>query len=261
MQDLAGTSKLLTDTEAARAAAQADCMQTASDHDASVAGRTLELNTLSEAKKILLSTTPGAVEQSYSFIQEASQVSSRLQTRVDLKSAEVVEFVKKLAKDQHSEALAQLASRIAAITQYGAAAGDDPFVKVKGLIKDMIAKLEAEADAAATEKAYCDEQIAKTEAKKSELEDDIAKLTSKIDTKSANSARLKEEVKVLQGELASLAKEQAEMDQIRSDQNAAYLKAKADLELGLEGVGKALSILRKYYQGSEAAMLQSQQPA
>merc|ERR1719454_2304165 len=51
------------------------------------------------------------------------------------------------------------------------------------------------------------------------------------------------------------------MDQIRSNQHAAYLKAKADLELGLEGLGKALSILRKYYQGDGAAMLQSQQPA
>merc|ERR1740121_996266 len=101
----------------------------------------------------------------------------------------------------------------------------------------------------------------KTEFKKSELEDDIAKLTSKIDTKSAHSAKLKEEVKALQAELASLAKEQADMDMVRSDQHAAYLQAKADLELGLEGVGKALMILRKYYQGDGAAMLQSQQPA
>merc|ERR1719454_2387047 len=127
----------------------------------------------------------------------------------------------------------------------------------------MIAKLEAEANDAAKEKAYCDEQIAKTEAKKAELEDDVAKLTSKIDSKSANSAQLKEEVKVLQGELASLAKEQATMDQVRADQSAAYSKAKADLELGLMGVRKALQVLRKYYQGEGAAMLQAsdEQPA
>merc|ERR1740121_211712 len=256
--DLASTTKLLKDTQAARDATQADCMKLASDHDASTAGRAAELKTIAAAKKALVETSSGAVEQTYSFIQ---RISSHLRTSADLKGAEVTRFVKKLAKDHHSEALAQLASRITALMQYGASAGEDPFVKVKGLIKDMIDKLEAEADAAATEKAYCDEQIAKTEAKKSELEDDIAKLTSKIDTKSAHSAKLKEEVKTLQTELASLAKEQAEMDQIRSDQHAAYLKAKADLELGLEGVGKALSILRKYYQGDGAAMLQSQQPA
>jgi hypothetical protein len=42
-------------------------------------------------------------------------------------------------------------------------------VKVKGLISDMINKLEAEAGAEATEKAYCDEQMAKTEEKNQNL--------------------------------------------------------------------------------------------
>jgi len=259
-KELAATAQLLSDTEASLASVRTSCMQLAADHDASVAGRTAELKTIAEAKKVLQETTSGAVEETYSFLQRKS--GSTMKTRADLKNAEVVRFVRRLAKDQHSEALAQLASKIAAITQYGAAAGEDPFVKVKGLIKDMIVKLEAEAGAAADEKAYCDEQMAKTEAKKSELEDDVAKLTSKIDTKSANSARLKEEVKALQGELAALAKEQAEMDSVRAEAHAAYAGAKADLELGLTGVRKALDLLRKYYQGG-AAMIQSEdaQPA
>merc|ERR1712228_30835 len=124
-----------------------------------------------------------------------------------------------------------------------------------GLISDMIAKLEKEADAEATEKAYCNEQIAKTEQKKGELEEDIAKQTSKIDQASARSAQLKEEVQVLEAELAALAKAQAEMDKIRHDTHAEYEQAKADLELGLSGVRGALSTLREYY-GGAAAMLQ-----
>merc|ERR1719172_49468 len=98
--------------------------------------------------------------------------------------------------------------------------------------------------------------MAKTEEKKSELEDDIAKLTAKIDKATAASAKLKEEVKQLQAELAELAKLQAEMDKIRAEQHEAYLTAKADLELGLEGVRKALEVLRNYY--GNAAFLQDE---
>merc|ERR1712203_1118545 len=48
------------------------------------------------------------------------------------------------------------------------------------------------------------------------------------------------------------------MDNTRTESHAAYVQAKADLELGLEGVRKALSVLRDYY-GSSAALLR--QPA
>merc|ERR1719436_2259639 len=142
----------------------------------------------------------------------------------------------------------------------GLSGGDDPFAKVKGLISEMISKLESEADAEAEEKAWCDEQIAKTEEKKTDLESDIAKLTAKIDVASAKSAELKAEVKELQAELAALAKLQAEMDRIRQEEHAAYVQAKADLELGLEGVRQALTVLREYYGGS-AALVQQPQPA
>merc|ERR1719461_1792862 len=108
----------------------------------------------------------------------------------------------------------------------------------------MISKLEKEAQSEATEKAYCDEQMSKTEAKKEELEEDTEKLTSKIDKAAAKSASLKADVKELQAELAALAKEQAGMDKIRMEQSANYAKAKTELEAGIAGVRKALGVLR-----------------
>merc|ERR1740130_2118143 len=113
----------------------------------------------------------------------------------------------------------------------------------------MVAKLEAEAKSEATEKAYCDEELAKTEAKKSELEGVITKLTSKIDLAAAKSAEAKADVKTLGAELAALAKEQASMDSIRAEEKAAFDTAKSELSLGISGVQKALGVLKDYYQG------------
>merc|ERR1711939_267419 len=106
----------------------------------------------------------------------------------------------------------------------------------------------------------CDEQMAKTEAKKAELEDTISKLTNKIDRAASRSSSLKEEVVELEAELRDLAKTQAEMDSIRSEENGNYNTAKAELTQGLTGVRKALSVLRDYY-GGAAAMIQEDRPA
>mmetsp|Transcript_53759 Transcript_53759/g.150192 ORF Transcript_53759/g.150192 Transcript_53759/m.150192 type:complete len:711 (-) Transcript_53759:135-2267(-) len=253
-KDLELTVAALADANSVLATVKTDCMTVAADHEASVASRNAELKAIAEAKKILKDTTSGAVDQSYSFVQ-ISAARSLLRTSADLKKAEVINVVQQLAKKYHSQALAQLASRIKAVVRLGTSAGEDPFAKVKGLIQDLIAKLEAEAGAAADEKAYCDDQMAKTEEKKSELEEDISALTAKIDKAVATSTSLKADVKELQGELAALAKLQAEMDKIRSAENAAYTKAKAELTLGLRGVRDALSVLRAYY-GGAASMLQ-----
>merc|ERR1712194_327598 len=49
---------------------------------------------------------------------------------------------------------------------------------------------------------------------------------------------------VLAGELSALKKEQAELDKIRAEEKADYEVAKSDLEAGLTGVRKALSVLQ-----------------
>merc|ERR1740129_1526714 len=165
-------------------------------------------------------------------------------------------IIKKLAKQHHSAALAQLASRVSAIMRFGAAAGEDPFAKVKSLIADLIRKLEQEMQSESTEKAYCDEQIAKSKEKKDELNFDISKLTAKIDQAMAKTATLKGEIKGLQAELAALAKMQAEMDKARMEGHAAYAQAKTDLTAGLNGVRQAISVLREYYGSKSASFLQ-----
>jgi len=250
--DLEVTTKELTNAKDTLATSRSSCMKVGADHEMTVKARAEELKVIAEAKKILMETTSGASDQTYSLFQVT--VKSKLQTRSDLAHAEVVVLVKRLARETHSAALAQLASRVTAVLQYGAANGDDPFNKVKGLIQDMITQLEEEAKEEAAEKAYCDEQLSKTKAKKDELDDDLEKLTVKIDQSTSKTAKLKEEVQELESELAALTKLQAEMDKIRQETHADYVKARDELERGLKGVRMALSKLREYYGG--ASLLQ-----
>jgi len=159
--------------------------------------------------------------------------------------------VRDLARKDSSSALAQLASRMMA-AMHGSA-GADQFAKIKGLIRDMIAKLESEADADASEKAWCDRNLADARQRQSEKNSEIAKLTTKIDQMSAKSAQLKSQIATLQEQLAKLAGSQAEMDKLRLEEKQIFANSKAELEKGLEGLKLALKVLTEYYATSGKA--------
>merc|ERR1719316_605524 len=125
--------------------------------------------------------------------------------------------------------------------------GEDPFTKVKDLIRGMIEKLLKEGEADATEKAFCDKELAETEAKKADKEATIAKLTTSMDSMTAKSSKLKEQIAELEQELALLAKTQAEADKLRAEEKAAFDVNSAEMKQGVEGVQMALKVLKDYY--------------
>merc|ERR1719197_167460 len=123
----------------------------------------------------------------------------------------------------------------------------DPFAKVKGLIRDMIEKLLKEGEADATEKAFCDKEMAETEEKKADKEATIEKLSTQIDSMSAKSEQLKAQVATVQQELAELARSQAAADKLRAEEKSAYEVNSAEMEKGVKGVQLALKVLNEYY--------------
>merc|ERR1719502_1138542 len=220
-----------------------ECMTGAEDFEAETKSRGEELKALATAKKVIVEATSGAAEQSYGFLQTSMSSSA---------GHEAVRFVRDLAKKEKSPALAQLASRMVAAIRSGANTSD-PFAKVKDLIRNMIEKLNKEAEADATEKAFCDKEMSETEAKQSEKEAAIEKLTTHIDKNEATSAKRKEQVAELQKELSELAKAQAEMDKIRAEEKAAYDVNSAEMEKGVKGVRLALKVLNDYYAKADKA--------
>lgn len=256
--DLAVTSKDLAEDRAVKGDLKANCLLKAQDFEAETKSRGEELKAIGDAKKVIAESTSGADKISYggaaSFFQVDNErqlsgvlAGARLQTSADLSHYEAVRFVRTMSEKQNSTALAQLAMRMASVIRIGNANNEDPFAKVKGLISEMIERLESEAGADADHKAYCDKELAESEEKQADKTAEIEKLSTKIDGATARSEELKTQVASLQAALAQLFKEQAEMDKLRAEEKALYKTSKADMTQGLEGVKLALKILNDYY--------------
>jgi cell division protein FtsB len=178
-----------------------------------------------------------------------SSTGLRLSSSADLVNFEVVRFVRDLSRKQDSPLLAQLASKTAAAMRIGSE--KDVFAKVKGLIRDLIARLEDERDKEASHHAWCQKETSESTSKKEDKSALVEKLTTQIDQMKAKSTELKEDVATLQRELADLARSQLEMDKMRREEKASFQSNKADLDQGIQGVRMALKILREYYDKKE----------
>merc|ERR1719263_575147 len=168
---------------------------------------------------------------------------------------QVVAILKNLGQVHHSFAFAQMASM----------AASDPFVKIRGLIEDMIAKLLKEAQEEATQKAFCDAEMGKSKTSQAEKTATLDKLGARIDGATSTIAENTESIKTLEAEVAEIDKAQAEATAIRTKENEDYLVASKDFKDSAEAVAKAIEVLKNFYEGSfiqvsTKTQLKSKQP-
>merc|ERR1719214_450704 len=129
-------------------------------------------------------------------------------------------------------------------------AASDPFVKIRGLIEDMIAKLLKEAEEEATQKAFCDAEMGKSKKSQDEKTMTLDKLQGRIDGAEATVAENTEAIKTLEAEVAEIDKAQAEATAIRDEEHKEYLVASKDFKDSAEAVAKAIEVLKNFYEGS-----------
>merc|ERR1719313_2682946 len=131
---------------------------------------------------------------------------------------------------------------------------EDHFVKVRGMIKDMMAKLEADASAEADQKQWCDTEMEKAMTKRDTNTGNVEGDTAQIAESTAAINEKEEEVQTLLEEISELTKGLNEATELRVKEKAENEKTVADAEAGLAGVNKALKILKDFY---EAQLLQT----
>merc|ERR1719478_1272337 len=96
----------------------------------------------------------------------------------------------------HSLSLLNMANAVAA----------DPLAKVKGLITDLVKKLEDEAAEAASTHAFCEEENKKNAKAKKTAEDKLKKVSLRLDKAKAKKAELADSITELTEEVAEINK-------------------------------------------------------
>jgi len=164
--------------------------------------------------------------------------------------AKLVDVMKVLSHKMGSYAMMELAS----------AAATDPFEKVKGLISDMVAKLVSEANEEATQKAFCDEEQAKSKKEQAEKSMRTDELNSRIDSAATTKDKLNQQIKDLQQEVAEMDAGNSEATKLRAAEHATYLKSSSDFKGAAQAVEDAIRVLKEYYEGAAFLQAGSTQP-
>merc|ERR1719301_291420 len=105
---------------------------------------------------------------------------------------------------------------------------EDHFVKVRGMIKDMIAKLEADASAEADQKQWCDTEMEKAMTKRDTNTGNVEGDTAQIAESTAAINEKEEEVQTLLEEISELTKGLNEATELRVKEKAENEKTVAE---------------------------------
>jgi prefoldin subunit 5 len=230
----------------------ATCEQKASDFESRQQLRADEIVAIEKAIEIISS---GAVSgNADKHLPSMLQTSSFAQLRSDLATqaqARVTKFLKSRAKQLNSRVLATLAARVS----------DDPFQKVKKMIKDLIVRLMEEANEEAEHKGWCDTELSTNEQTRKEKTNAVETLHAEIDQLEASIAKLTEDITDLTKAVAELDAAMAEATKLRQDEKAKNTDTISDSEAAQTAVAQALTVLKEFYAKAGEATAFVQQKA
>lgn len=191
--------------------------------------------------------TGAAEEQTYGDFNQVSFLQDRSEASESPPSVKAANWVRLLGKKQRLPVLVQMAHKMDSVIRNCAISGEDPFHKVNGMVNGMLKRITKQMDLEATHEAYCNKELSDTKTSKDNKEAVVEKLATRVDTENSDAISIRERVSIKQKELLAILETQADMDKIRKQEHALHLKNKPELELGLQGIKKAMKILRNYY--------------
>jgi len=140
-------------------------------------------------------------------------------------------------------------------------AAEDPFVKVRKMIKDLLVKLMEEANAEADHKGWCDTELATNKQTRDTASADVTDLTAKVEELTALETKLTQEIEDLSQAIVEIDAAMKEAQEERAKEKAANEVTIEDAKVAQQAVVEAIRMLREFYQrAAEATSLAQQTP-
>merc|ERR1719387_1672359 len=237
-EELVATKKTLADDEKYLEELTQSCSMKAKEWATRQKDAAGELAAIAKAKEVL--------ESGVKVFLEVSSKTHSKNGDASAKRERVLSILSKL--EDHSYFFTQIKAE---------ARAGGPFDKVKGLIEDMISRLQTEAAEEADAKAFCDKETSESKAKQAELTASSDKSQVRIEKATATIAELKEKIKATQEQMAEMDAAQAEATSLRNKEHEEYLKASTEYKDSAEAVANAIAVLTDYY--SQGSFVQSKE--
>lgn len=154
-----------------------------------------------------------------------------------LENAQVGVYLRNQADKIKSKSLMLLADKIA----------EDPFAKVKVMVREMIDRLNKEMLEAEKEKGFCVAEFKKVGRKAKQLSGKVKKLTAAVDTNSAQKAELLQTMKKTQAKITADNKAMNEANAARANEAETNATKIREAQEAQAAVSQAIEILQQFY--------------
>jgi len=220
-------------------------------YKAELESRKQELEAIRKAIRVLVKETKGAQQIKYgSVAAEASADFMQLSAESTHQLMGAVHLVQNAAKTTRSTALAQLADKMSDAMSDAATDADEsanPFDLVKGMIKSMIETLEKQSRKETTRENFCRNEMKHVRADFHEKKEMKRKLRSRVQSTTVHLREDRERVSTLQQQIATMERERQKATELRTQQKDKFAQQLPEIEKSLEGVRRAIEVLKQYY--------------
>lgn len=229
---------------------EAECSEKTSSFEEKQQLRADEIEAIGKAISIMSSDDVG------SFIESAAAAGKRMlassafaqlrsgsETAAQGRRHDVREFIVRESARLKSRSLSLLAERLEA----------DPFTKIKGLIKGMVERLLKEANEDAEHEGFCDTEMGKSKATRTQLTEDIDSLTASVEDSKAEIMSLAESNSQLANSINDINAARAEAQKMRTAEKKKNKETVTDAEAAMKAVDAATAVLKDFYEKASQA--------